>query len=1608
MQKKLLLRVFVGIVFALSLLFNVYFFSQREGRVFTWRGPVGDSTSEATALADETNAASENGEDSDQNLFICESYFSEYSKNFNLEFNQRINSDNLQELLSISPPLSLKVSRYYGSCWRVVGDFQPETEYTLTIAPGLRSESGQATLKVPALLSFTTPPLAPTVQFLTKSLYFPLQSQNFTLPIQIGNTKALRVKLAKFYENNLNPFTLDSYAAQRRLQPQSQAEIKVSLPRNELINYSLDLSCVMKERTPGVYWLTLHTDDYSGYDSNMLILTDLAIQASLDGQNQSAAVFIRSLATGQAVPGAKITLLSYKNQLVAEGTSGPQGEAILSYEPTYKADKGDFVQSIIAKKDDDISFYQLTAGHSLSSFANHGETHSLGPKAFVYTERGACRPGENIQIFVFVRQRATGKLTPLANSPCEILVTDPSNAELTKHRLTLDEYGFGSLVLPLVGSARTGAYSIKCGLAQGTDFAEWGAGSFLVATYVPDRIKVNLQASQSEAKSKDSLSFQLAANYYFGAEITGGKYSFVLRTAPAIPPPHWQGYQVGDSSQFVKADISKQVWQDFQPGIELQWDGFQASGGKSYNPVLVVATASVLEPGGRAVSANADVIVHPADFYLGLRKQAAKTSAMAQKTARIELKLLGPHPDSEIPVTERHFTKRLYQIDWDYVLKKNDQGVYFREWARTHQAVSQAEVQVLTTSSGYIDYENLPNGCYQLVVESEDQLCQSKLEFWHWAGEGGSRSANPAILTLKTDRDEYRPGEQATVTFSSPGDGNAFLVCGEMSLDKMLSFPVKAGENSLALPISAEVLTGSYFAGITLVCQNPGYNRNFALLRLSINQRDRHHLRLTLEISSKTTPGATLDYQLTVRSEDEQPQPAAVHLFAVDEGILALTDYQTPDIFEFFFGKYYCHFQFSDIYEQIYPDLKIGRDGKIGGGADSARVRKLQELKQETPAIVNLGLLTVPASGILSGQLTLPEHLGAMRLMAVATNIDAVGKTEAQIILRDVISVTGTAPRAVAPQDIFSLTFNVFNHDLPAGPATLKVTIPENWKKLSETVFTTTLGTAESQSFKVKCQAPDDSGDLLVTYELTQGTVVKTGKLPLTIRPLNPPLSKVKYGIVNPGETATICTALADDWPRLDAAQLKVLPSPLLGVDQALAWLNAYPYGCLEQITAAAFPFLAIADLHRAGLISEAQQANSINKLHTSINRILSMRTSDGQFTMWPGGYEPWQEASIFACHFLFAAEEGGVFNLPAKTTESLLEALRKTAENRQRPRAERGYAIYVWSLHRNQECLKNARNLLSDGKRDFGAFFAAMALLRCGQAAEGAVHLKDILKKDIWYEKDAPYQFADNATRAGLVLYLLSRNMADPDLGLKLALQLQEQLRQDDKGWGSTQANAWATLGLAAFGAKFASKDSKGELRFSDGRHIPLPAQQCLEQSVNPTTTVTLHNTGQGPLYYQLTVTGIPKEMPPRHGQLSLHKTYLNSEGQPVAHAQHGDLLTVQLQIESPKAMTNLIFCDLLPGGLEIEDEMLSSRAAAVPPSEAQKYRLLRPNYWENHTDRFLLFADCLDAGKDVFTYRVRAVSHGIFKIPPVHGEAMYKADFYGYSQENDDFIIH
>ena len=284
------------------------------------------------------------------------------------------------------------------------------------------------------------------------------------------------------------------------------------------------------------------------------------------------------------------------------------------------------------------------------------------------------------------------------------------------------------------------------------------------------------------------------------------------------------------------------------------------------------------------------------------------------------------------------------------------------------------------------------------------------------------------------------------------------------------------------------------------------------------------------------------------------------------------------------------------------------------------------------------------------------------------------------------------------------------------------------------------------------------------------------------------------------GEKAPPSQPAGDAWLRLDEEKVVESGTPREAVADALGWLGKYPYGCLEQTVAAAFPFLAAADLERIGAIDAKARADAGRKVKAAYGEIMQMARSDGSFSMWPGGDETWFDGTLFALHFVFAAERQGLVKPDPR--ERMVNWLRRAADgNSAETRFSRAYAAYVLALAGEESFANAARNVLATDGVDFASFLASAALVRGGRAADGANAYCKAVEARVWETSPLPNGVCWSRVRAiGMALAIAGGDASEAMA--PAVVKLIDALHGDGSAWGTTRDNAWACAGLAKFAA--------------------------------------------------------------------------------------------------------------------------------------------------------------------------------------------------------------
>lgn len=1550
-----------------------------------------------------------------------DTYYSSYSQknDVTFRFNTESNIDRSSVHISCIPSVPFTFSYVGGNTIEIEGDFPFGQECEFTIAKGMRTTKG-ALLEDDIHVRTIMPNRHASLKFLTTGSYYPLKNADLEFPYSVVNLSKIKIELYRSFDNNLffdfNSDDYGFYEKMNRMEKIGEQDIQLDLSLNQEVNKMLNLESLLPKtkREPGFYLLKMtpveampNTKDwYTSTVFSPFMLTDYAVNLVSDQINYSGiSLYTHRLSSGEPVKNADVVVYSKKNQIAATGKTDDNGLARLEYAPAWKREDDNII-AVKVMTDKEFTFCPIANGW-ISSYDKY--TKPLNePSAFVFMERGACRPGESFTVSSFIRAWEKNQYVPLKSAPVTLSVFNPQSQLIQRTVLKTDDYGFVSQQVEIPQNALTGSYRCEFGL-EGKD---WGSETIYVNNYAPDRLKIAVSHTEKEGALftfNDNITFKATAQYYFGPDAQEINASFIPYVTRATFPNHWKGWDVGseDKDNLFLNDIRRSFVRANSP-FSYEMPSMQSLGCKATAPIKLNCIFTASEPGGRSVTGTDSAVVYPLKHYIGLKTKNE------QSKLNVTMGLLGCDTNKKEALSAEKIVKVTFKsIDWDYVLERNE-GTYKRVWKKkitdfpnsafTVTIPKDAEADVWTFTKAV----DLPSGHYLITAQQQDNQENgiTETEVWHYAGETGKRSADPHTLTFKTDAESYRPGDTAKITFRNPNVAKAFYVYGAQMVDGQQTADIKQGENEITLKIPTSCESGSYFTQIIIIGKNGDeYTRSIGIAELKISQEAKHRLTLKLDAPETAKPNEKINLTLNATDASDKPVGGEAFIFAVDSGVLSLTDFKTPDIFNHFYGPSTTVFSMFEMYGDLYPQLKILPDGTVAGGASLGN--RIVSLKKKETAKLIAPPTIVPQSGKITVPIQLPDHTGAMRIMAVMSNDTLVGSGEYELKMRNPITVALTAPGAVAAGDEFQITLRAFNNSAKASTGTITVKcdgIADSQKVI--TVDTLAPNSQRDYTFRTRAE---ENGTFAISADFVLGDEKSSANDFITVRPVFVPQTITKAYVVAPGAKTDITIP---DGFKCEDAELSVASSPLVYLRGAMSWLNQYPYGCVEQTVSKAFPFLVLNDLQKLGLDLSAYR----NRVPQAYSSILAMLRYNGAFSMWSSssGNDFWPEGSIYATHFILAAKHAKLIAPEEKILNLMIQYQRSLANNMQYSRAVRAYAAYVISLAGNQGGVIPARNIIASSKNDFAAFLAGAALIQSGYASEGAPAIRSGLNGDLesGMGLDALDGFGTYAAKLGMELAILSDlGYSDADGKMqKMAGDLVLQLKKNDSGWGTTQANAWACYGLAAY-AKHISAEVQSlsaTIAYDNGKTETLSGEQ--QQVVPLSKSFTISNNGKAPVFVRFKRTGTPQEGDKdvedlQMQQIHLSRSYLNKDGQPVTHVKSGDLVYVKLHAKVDCNIDHLVIADLIPGGFEIEDNRLATRDSLVPDAVKPKDWQFYGKSIQKGDDRLIVYVrEVYKDEKDDIVYKLRAVTPGKYRIPQAEAEAMYQPEIKGVTPSAPD----
>jgi uncharacterized protein YfaS (alpha-2-macroglobulin family) len=1362
----------------------------------------------------------------------------------------------------------------------------------------------------------------------------------------------------------------------------------------------------------GAYFIELSQADSSdkavrqGARANRwLIITDLALTtySGLDGMSAT----VRSLHSAKPLTGITLELVAKNNEVLARGQS--DGDGHVRFPGSSMRGPGNLAPKILTAYGSDGDFAVLDLDRppvDLSERDVTGRAPAGTADAFVYTERGIYRPGETVRGTALIRDAAAAAMTA---RPGALVVYGPNGLEAGRQRFDNEsQAGLARFDFTLPNAAARGAWRMAAfidGLGQ------VGAVGFSVEDFVPQRIKLELKTdADAPLRKGDTRPVDASVRFLYGAPGAGLRVEGSVRVEPDPSPfPPLKDFVFGRyDERFREASFDlPAATTDGGGKATIVVDPAQAKAADSSRPLRLRTVLSAIEPGGRAVRDDVRIPYRPAERYLALKPAVGNDPSPQGKPASFEVVAV----DRRGAVRAATLTWRVVRIDYRYDWYRAEEGGAW-QWRSSRRLVEiqQGTTRIADGQRATVTTRDLDWGSYDLLLTDSTTGAEASIGFHSGYGGRVQEGNVEAPDTVRIGVPSALPavGGNLTIGLESPYAGEAEVVVASESVLLTRTMSVKASGTTVTLPVTKDWGPGVYVMASVYTprdpVQRPQPRRAIGVAHVAVDTAPRT-FKLALKAPDVQRPRGKLTVDVT--STSGPPEDTYLALAAVDEGILLLTGYQSPDPVKYFFGRRRLGVDLRDDYGRLL-DPNQGAAAAVRQGGDSIGGAGLTVVPTRTVALFS-GPVKL-RNGKASVTLDVPDFNGELRLMAVAWSASGLGAASQPLTVRDPVPVEMIVPRFLAPGDDAIATVAMNNIEGAAGQYRASITSMGPLVAATPTVQAT-LSKGQRQDLAVSITSKAEGVSTVALQVTGPANVAIAHSFDIQTRSPYLPASEVVRHMLQPGESWTPdAKVLAPFVPGSGSLKVSFSPVPM---DPAALFdsLDRYPYGCTEQIVSRAMPLLYA---NQMAVLAGRKTATEIrNQIQDAISVLLNRQGSDGAIGLWRVGDQestPWLGA--YAVDFLARAKALG-YVVPDAALDKAYDGL-TAFTSRDDPRST-GYAFEVVRTPFTQD----TSQLLLDRSTAYGAYVLARAgrtdksRLRYLHDARldripsplaraqigGALYMIgdnaraksafDQAERALGYRNTSDYYATPHRDLAGVLALAAEAKMQDRVV--RLTSSVSQALPAPDRL--TTQEKAFLLLAAAAL----SNGQTTVNVQVAGATEQVTAGRVFMLSEAQSKTPPTFTNRGSGQVWLTSVARGAPAQAPPPASEgLTLDKQLWMPDGRPASGTSfaQGARVIVALTVRSALARAvPLIMADLLPAGFEIEAVLRPTDAGKTGPY-AFLGDLAVPKVAEARDDRLVAAISLENRMPATVAYIVRAVTPGRFAMPGAVAEDMYRLD--------------
>jgi uncharacterized protein YfaS (alpha-2-macroglobulin family) len=1307
-------------------------------------------------------------------------------------------------------------------------------------------------------------------------------------------------------------------------------------------------------------------------------------------ENKTYHIIVNDILTTKPVQGAKATIYNYQQQEIASTKTDTDGFAV------FKQNKNAYFA--IIKSGKSSSYIKLDDGKilSLSKFNVSGKRIKKGLQGYIYGERGVWRPGDTIHLN-FVLNDKENQLPK--HHPVKIEVIDAKQKLTYKQVLTQGIGGLYRFDVPTNNTAPTGNWQAIISVG-GATFNK----NLKVETIKPNRLKLKIDIKDKVLHVKKPIEGKLIVKWLHGAPARNIKADIKVKF---------------NSTKTIFKKFEKYVFNDpiktFNSEELIIFDGKLNENGETYfskkvnlkgkAPGMLKASflTRAFEKGG---DFSMDVFTKnyaPYISFVGLKspKEHAYGSFYTNEDVPFEIVTVD---DQGNPIKRNNLEVKIYQIKWRWWWNSSydDLASYV---SNSYKSLYKS-FKINTDKNGKAtfnvrvdEHDDYYGGRYLIrVYDPKSGHATGRTAYFYrdwWKKQSDNDPEASKMLVFTSDKDTYQVGEIAKISFPSGTEGRA-LISVENGSSVLLKKWVKTkkGQTTATFDITKE-MAPNVFVNISLL-QPHGQVENNLPLRLygvlPINVEDKNtKLQPVIDMPKSLKP----EQNFKIKVSEQNGKKMTYTIAVVDEGLLDLTRFKTPNPWNEFYKKQALAVKTWDLYdnvigaytgsvEQVYA---IGGDGELAG-------KKAKKANRFKPVVMVLGPFTLGKNKNQSHTIKMPKYIGSVRTMVVAENRKeaAYGSAEKTTPVKKPLMVLASLPRKLSPSEKVTLPITVFAMENKVKNATISLKLSNGIKIIGDKVKSISFKKPDEKMVYFDLDVSDVKGIGNIEVIAKGGGEKSSYKVEIDVINPNPVTTQAIDLILEPNQSQTVdFNTIGIKGSNFAIAELSTLPP--MNFSERLQYLIQYPHGCIEQTTSSAFPQLFMSDIFDISIQKKQEIEQNVK---AAIQKLSDFQMPNGGLSYWQGLNYADDWATSYAGHFMIEAEKKG-YALPLTFMSNWLKYQQQASKNWRMHSSynnslPQAYRLYTLALagHPDLSSMNRLReeNLSNESKLRLAA---AYALAGQKEIATRLVNKSNIDFKPYKYNYYT-YGSVDRNRAMALETFVITN--ADRQKTLNLAKNIAKRL--SSKQWMSTQTTAYSLYAMAKMVEKNGGKEFSVQLRTNNSDKETINTKKPIAERNIKTkegnNSVTLTNKGNNTVFVRILNSGVlplGKEIPIQRG-LKIQVKYLNSKGDKIdiTELKQGIDFIAQVTVENTTSnfVDNIALTEIFPSGWEVINTRFT---------DFENVKSDNATYTDIRDDRVNFYFDLDSRKSKTFNVLLNASYLGKYYLFGTQAEAMYDNDY-------------